>query len=571
MLKGIPVSNGVAIAPVVKLEAAETAVEEMTAAVSDTEAEVGKLERSVEQTESQLQQLMETAAAKLGEEQAAILSAHLAFLQDEAFVGEMKNLIRSQSLPAKAAVKQVMDTFVALFESMEDPYMRERAGDIRDVGSRILKNLSGTADFSLAGLNEPFVLVAEDVTPSDTLQLPLEYVRGIAAAKGGATSHAAILARSLGIPAVMGVGAALLDQAENGQLMIMDGSTGEIYPNPDDDRLAAYTAKAEQEQALKKALEQLKDLPAETVDGHRVELAANMSRPEEAENIAAQGADGVGLFRSEFLFMDRDSLPGEEEQFEAYRQAAVKLGGKPVIIRTLDVGGDKHLPYLDIPKEENPFLGWRAIRISLSRQDLFKTQLRALLRASAYGKILVMFPMISHLEQLRAAKQAVEEAKAELRQQGIPFDEQLQVGMMMEIPGACVLADTFAKEVDFFSIGTNDLVQYTLAVDRMNENISQLYSYFHPAVLKLIAQVIEASHRAGIWTGLCGEMAADPVAAELLLGLGLDEFSANVNSLPYVKQRIRNLSYEEAKQTAKHALSLDTAEEVEQYLRSRMT
>lgn len=570
MLKGIPVSNGVAIARMVKLEAAETAVDEIASAAADPESEVSKLERSVDQTQSQLHQLMETAAAKLGEEQAAILAAHLAFLQDEAFVGEMKNLIRSQGMPAHAAAKQVMEMFIALFESMEDQYMRERAGDIRDVGGRIIKNLSGTADFDLAGLTEPFILVAEDVTPSETLQLPLEYVRGIAAAKGGATSHAAILARSLGIPAVMGLGQALLQSGESGQWMIMDGSTGEIYLNPDDEKIAAYTKKAEQEQAQKHALEQLKDLPAETVDGHRVELAANMGRPEEAENIAGKGADGVGLFRSEFLFMDRDTLPDEEEQFAAYREAAVKLGGKPVIIRTLDVGGDKHLPYLDIPKEENPFLGWRAIRISLARQDIFKTQLRALLRASAYGKILIMFPMISHLEQLRSAKQALEEAKMELRQQNVPFDEQLQVGMMMEIPSACVLADTFAKEVDFFSIGTNDLVQYTLAVDRMNENISQLYSYFHPAVLKLIAQVIEASHRAGIWTGMCGEMAADPAAAELLLGLGLDEFSANINSLPFVKDRIRSLSYEEAKQAAQHALTLSTAEEVESYLRSRL-
>lgn len=569
MLKGIPVSNGVAIAAVVKLVEAEQTAEIISAPVTDVEAEVGKLEASIEQTASQLEQLMQEVTQKLGDEQAAILAAHLAFLQDQAFVGEMKNLIQNESLPAEQAVKQVMETFIALFESMDDAYMRERAGDIRDVGGRIIKNLSGTADSGLAQRNEPFILVAEDVTPSETLQLPLEYVQGIVAAKGGATSHAAILARSLGIPAIMGVGAALLEAVANGQLIVMDGATGEIYLNPDEEQLAHFSKKAEQEKAFKKQLEQLRDAPAETEDGHRVELVANIGRPEEAEAVLEKGADGVGLFRSEFLFMDRATLPSEEEQFEAYRSAAAAFSGKPVIIRTLDVGGDKHLPYLEIPKEENPFLGWRAIRISLSRHDIFKDQLRALLRASAFGNILIMFPMISHLEQLRAAKQLVEEVKTELRQEGKPFADHVPIGMMMEIPSTCVLADLFAKEVDFFSIGTNDLVQYTLAVDRMNENISQLYSYFHPAVLRLIAQVIDASHKAGIWTGLCGEMAADPIATELLLGLGLDEFSVNGNSLPYVKQKLRSLSYAEAKQTAQHALSLSTPAEVQEYLRAR--
>ncbi|MCK9918228.1 phosphoenolpyruvate--protein phosphotransferase, partial [Microbacteriaceae bacterium K1510] len=323
--------------------------------MTDVEAEVGKLEASIEQTASQLEQLMQEVTQKLGDEQAAILAAHLAFLQDQAFVGEMKNLIQNESLPAEQAVKQVMETFIALFESMDDAYMRERAGDIRDVGGRIIKNLSGTADSGLAQRNEPFILVAEDVTPSETLQLPLEYVQGIVAAKGGATSHAAILARSLGIPAIMGVGAALLEAVANGQLIVMDGATGEIYLNPDEEQLAHFSKKAEQEKAFKKQLEQLRDAPAETEDGHRVELVANIGRPEEAEAVLEKGADGVGLFRSEFLFMDRATLPSEEEQFEAYRSAAAAFSGKPVIIRTLDVGGDKHLPYLEIPKEENPF------------------------------------------------------------------------------------------------------------------------------------------------------------------------------------------------------------------------
>ncbi|MED1947698.1 MULTISPECIES: phosphoenolpyruvate--protein phosphotransferase [Brevibacillus] len=568
MLKGIPVSAGISIAPVLRLthETAITQAESTTPV--DAAQELGLLSKSVEQAREQLEKLKEQTEEQLGSEKAAILSAHIAFLDDPAFVGEMGALIENQQLAASAAVSQVADQFIALFESMDDAYMKERADDIRDVSRRLIRNISGS-DTVISYPEEPFILVAWDVTPSETLQLPLQHVRGIVTAKGGATSHAAILARSLGIPAVMGAGDTLMEKVDSGSLLIIDGTSGQLIVSPDADTLAAYQEKAAQEEKERQLYEAIKELPAETTDGHRVHLMANMAVPEESDALIASGVEGIGLFRSEFLFMDRSTLPDEAEQFAAYKHVAVAFGDKPVIIRTLDVGGDKHLPALALPQEENPFLGFRAMRISLARPELFLVQLRALLRASAFGRLLIMFPMISHLEQLREAKRLLEQAKAELRAEGTAFDEKIAVGMMMEIPGACLQADAFAKEVDFFSIGTNDLVQYTLAVDRMNANIAELYSYYHPAVLRLISQVIEASHRAGIWTGLCGEMAGDPLATKLLLGLGLDEFSGAASVMPKVKERIRSTSLEEAKQLADHVLTLSTVDEVVQYLKDK--
>lgn len=570
MFKGIPVSAGIAIAPIARLTAQPTvaANDEKIDPNRKTE-ELQGLEQSIELAKEQLSQLKEKALDQLGPEKAEILSAHIAFLDDPSFTGEMKARIENQLCSAEAAVQQVAGEFIALFEGMDNDYMRERADDIRDVSRRLLNNLSGGDSHSIGYPEEPFILVAEDVTPSETLQLPLSHVKGIATAKGGPTSHAAILARSLGIPAVMGGGEAFLTAAETGKLMILDGATGELFLDPDEGQLASFRERAEQEAADRETLEALKDLPAVTLDGHRVHVVANMAVPEETEALVASGLDGVGLFRSEFLFMDRSNLPDEEEQFTAYQRVVSVFQGKPVIIRTLDVGGDKHLPALALPREDNPFLGFRAIRISLARPELFRTQLRALLRASAYGRLLIMFPMISHLEQLREAKRLLEEVKAELRTSGTPFDEEIAIGMMMEIPGACLQADAFAKEVQFFSIGTNDLVQYTLAVDRMNENIAHLYSYYHPAVLRLISHVINASHRAGIWTGLCGEMASDPLATELLLGMGLNEFSGAAAVMPKVKARIRSTTMDQAKQVARHVLSLSSTEEVYSYLRDK--
>lgn len=566
MLTGIPVSHGISIAPAVRLTHTAPTAQKPVDAPVDVAREVEQFGQSIEQTREQLEQLREQTNLQLGPEKAAILSAHLAFLEDPAFVGEMKSLIESQSIDAAAAVEQVTNQFVSLFESMDDDYMRERADDIRDVSRRLVRNLSGE-DSSVYYPVEPFILVAWDITPSETLQLPIQNVRGIVTAKGGATSHAAILARSLGIPAVMGVGEQLMAEVESGGLLILDGATGELYIQPERDTLSRYQEKAALEAAERQAYVAMRDLPAETLDGHRVQLVANMAVPEEADALVESGIEGIGLFRSEFLFMDRSSLPDEEEQFQAYKRVASAFGDKPVIIRTLDVGGDKHLPALALAQEENPFLGFRAIRISLARPALFRVQLRALLRASAFGQLLIMFPMISHLEQLREAKAILKQAKSELREEGISFDENIAVGMMMEIPGACLQADAFAKEVQFFSIGTNDLVQYTLAVDRMNAEIADLYSYYHPAVLRLISNVIEASHRAGIWTGLCGEMAGDPLATKLLLGLGLDEFSGAASVMPKVKERIRSTTLEQAKQLAAHVLTLSTVEDVVRFLK----
>lgn len=568
MLKGIPVSAGIAIAPIVRLSQEQPIAQDAAISSSDVKQEQSQLTHSIELAREQLEQLRQQTKDTLGSEKAAILSAHLAFLDDPAFAGEMNCVIESQLLSASAAVQQVADQFISLFESMDDAYMRERADDIRDVSRRIIRNLSGNEQ-PVSFPEEPFILVALDVTPSETLQLPIQHVRGIATVKGGATSHAAILARSLGIPAVMGGGEQLLSQTETGTLLILNGTSGELFPNPDEEVLTRYQEKAAQEQIQRQAYEAMKDLPAETQDGHRVHLMANMAVPEEADALVSSGVEGIGLFRSEFLFMDRSTLPDEEEQFHAYKRVAIAFGDKPVIIRTLDVGGDKHLPALALDQEENPFLGFRAIRISLARPELFRVQLRALLRASAYGRLLIMFPMISHLEQLREAKSILEQTKTELRAEDIAFDESIAIGMMMEIPGACLQADAFAKEVQFFSIGTNDLVQYTLAVDRMNAHIADLYSYYHPAVLRLISQVIDASHRAGIWTGLCGEMAGDPLATELLLGMELDEFSGAASVMPKVKERIRATTREQAKRTADHALTLSTAEDVVSFLHNK--
>ncbi|MED4783689.1 phosphoenolpyruvate--protein phosphotransferase [Brevibacillus choshinensis] len=568
MVKGIPVSAGIAIAPIVRLSQDQPIVQEVAISSSDIRQEQSRLAHSIELARDQLEQLRQQTEDTLGSEKAAILSAHLAFLDDPAFAGEMNSVIESQLLSASAAVQQVSDQFISLFESMDDAYMRERADDIRDVSRRIIRNLSGNEQ-SVSFPEEPFILVAVDVTPSETLQLPIQHVRGIATVKGGATSHAAILARSLGIPAVMGIGEQLLFEVEYGTMLILDGTSGELFPDPDGEALTRYQEKAALEQIQRQAYEAMKDLPSETLDGHRVHLMANMAVPEEADALVASGVEGIGLFRSEFLFMDRSTLPDEEEQFQAYKRVAIAFGEKPVIIRTLDVGGDKHLPALDLDQEENPFLGFRAIRISLARPELFRVQLRALLRASAYGHLLIMFPMISHLEQLREAKIILEETKTELRAEDVAFDENIAIGMMMEIPGACLQADAFAKEVQFFSIGTNDLVQYTLAVDRMNAHIADLYSYYHPAVLRLISHVIDASHRAGIWTGLCGEMAGDPLATELLLGMGLDEFSGAASVMPKVKERIRATTREQAKRTADHALTLSTVEDVVSFLNNK--
>ncbi|OCL25685.1 phosphoenolpyruvate--protein phosphotransferase [Orenia metallireducens] len=561
-LVGTAASPGIAIGKVLILEEENLDYQKKT--VEDVEGEKARLHDALERSKEQLQAIKDKVEREMGNDKAEIFQAHLLVLADPELISAVENKIANEKINAEAALDATVEQFATLFANMDNDYMKERASDIRDVGSRILKNLLGIDSVNLAQLDEEVILIADDLTPSDTAQVNKDKVLGFATKIGGRTSHTAIMARSLELPAVVGV-SEILDIVENGDQIIVDGVDGDIIINPTEDQLASYKNKAEEYEQRKARLAELKDLAGETKDGHRVELVANIGTPKDVKGALVNGAEGIGLFRSEFLYMDRDSFPTEEEQFAAYKEVAEKMDG-PVVIRTLDIGGDKELSYLDLPKEMNPFLGYRAIRICLDRIDIFKTQLRAILRASAYGQVKIMYPMISALEQLRAANEILEEVKAELKAENIDFDENLEVGMMIEIPAAAMIADILAKETDFFSIGTNDLIQYTTATDRMNENISHLYQPFHPALLRLIKRVVEAAHAEGNWAGMCGEMAGDKRLTPYLLGIGLDEFSMSAVSIPEVKDGIRNMSLEEAKEIAQKALTFSTAEEVEAFL-----
>jgi phosphotransferase system enzyme I (PtsI) len=561
-LVGTAASPGIAIGKVLILEEEDLDYQKKT--VEDVEGEKARLHDALERSKEQLQAIKDKVEREMGNDKAEIFQAHLLVLADPELISAVENKIANEKINAEAALDATVEQFATLFANMDNDYMKERASDIRDVGSRILKNLLGIDSVNLAQLDEEVILIADDLTPSDTAQVNKDKVLGFATKIGGRTSHTAIMARSLELPAVVGV-SEILDIVENGDQIIVDGVDGDIIINPTEDQLASYKNKAEEYEQRKARLAELKDLAGETKDGHRVELVANIGTPKDVKGALVNGAEGIGLFRSEFLYMDRDSFPTEEEQFAAYKEVAEKMDG-PVVIRTLDIGGDKELSYLDLPKEMNPFLGYRAIRICLDRIDIFKTQLRAILRASAYGQVKIMYPMISALEQLRAANEILEEVKAELKAENIDFDENLEVGMMIEIPAAAMIADILAKETDFFSIGTNDLIQYTTATDRMNENISHLYQPFHPALLRLIKRVVEAAHAEGNWAGMCGEMAGDKRLTPYLLGIGLDEFSMSAVSIPEVKDGIRNMSLEEAKEIAQKALTFSTAEEVEAFL-----
>ncbi|NLZ54826.1 MAG: phosphoenolpyruvate--protein phosphotransferase, partial [Thermoanaerobacteraceae bacterium] len=477
--------------------------------------------------------------------------------------------IETESITADNAVSQVVKNYVEVFSNMEDEYMKERAADIKDVGERIIKNLLGISTDSFT-LSEKVIIIARDLTPSDTAQMDKDKVLAFATDMGGRTSHTAIMARSLEIPAVVGLVDATV-RVRDGDNVIVDGNKGIVYINPDESILKEYEILKQNYIEYRKQLKELKDLPAETRDKlRRVELSANIGTPRDVKGALENGAEGVGLYRTEFLYMDRDALPTEEEQYKAYREVIEKMAPRPIIVRTLDIGGDKKLSYLDMPEELNPFLGWRAIRMCLDRPQILKTQLRAILRASVYGNAKIMYPMVSGLNEIKRANTILNEAKEELKAEGIPFDDNIEVGIMVEIPSAAVTADILAREVDFFSIGTNDLIQYTLAVDRMNEHISHLYEPLHPAVLRLIKNVIDASHKAGKWTGMCGEMAGDTCATAILLGMGLDEFSMSAFSIPQVKNIIRSLTYEEAKQIAQKALSMNNPEDIRNMVKQEM-
>lgn len=561
MKSGIGASPGIAIAKAFVLKHEEIIIE--TKQTEDFTAEMQRLENALVRSKSQLEKIYEKAAAELGEEEARIFTAHLMVLEDPEYIGQIKEAMEGQSITADNATKQVTDMFVAIFDAMEDEYMKERAADIRDVGGRLIRNILGVKDPDLGAIHEESIIIAYDLTPSDTAMMNKEKVLGFATDIGGRTSHTAIMARSLEIPAVLGL-KTITEATKDGDWIIVDGNNGDVLVNPDPQTLDAYRQKQEEYRRFLEELAELKELPAKTLDGTEVELVGNIGTPKDVEGVLRNGGTGVGLYRTEFLYMDSDTMPDEEKQYKAYKEVLESMGEHPVIIRTLDIGGDKKLPYLKLEDEMNPFLGLRAVRLCFAQPELFKTQLRAILRAGVYGNAHIMFPMISNVQEVRQAKGILEECKEELRKEGIPFDEHIKVGIMVEIPSAAVAADIIAKEVDFFSIGTNDLCQYSLAVDRMNETVSYLYQPLSPAILRLVKMVIDAAHNAGEgkFTGMCGEMAGDPKAALILLGLGLDEFSMSASSVPQIKKIIRSVEISHAQAIAEKALSLDTEEAV---------
>lgn len=526
--------------------------------------ELHKVDEALLLTQNQINKIKEQALKDFGGEEASIFDAHLMILEDPELISGIKQMITNERYHSSKAASKVIDNFIDMFSMMEDEYLKERAADIKDVGNRFIRNLLGVEAQDIGNLSHNVILVAHDLTPSDTALMDKKHVQGFATNVGGRTSHTAIMARSLEIPAVLGL-YDITEKVQNNDIMIIDGTIGKVIVHPDEKTIAEYRNKVQQYEEHKAALKNIAKLPSVTLDGKRVEIVANIGGAGDVDSVIEYGGDGVGLFRTEFLYMDRDRLPSEEEQFNAYKEVAEKLKGKPIIIRTLDIGGDKKLSYLPLQEEMNPFLGFRAIRLCLEMRDLFKTQLKAILRASTNKNLLIMYPMISSIDEVVEANKVVNEAKCELRSQGIAFDEKIKCGVMIEIPSAAMTADILIQEVDFFSIGTNDLCQYTLAVDRMNEKISNLYQPFHPGVLRLIKNVIDASHCAGKFTGMCGELAGDPAATLLLLGLGLDEFSMSASSLLPVKKIIRNTSMEEAKKIAEHALTLKTSAEIQEY------
>ena len=561
-LQGIAASDGIAIAKVYTLTEPDLSFTKIS--VEDTDNEISRLEEALVVSTKEIELIKETALKNLGEEEAQVFEAHLMVLSDPELVGQVKDAITSQKVNAEHALKEVSDMFISIFAGMEDnPYMQERAADIRDVSKRILANLLGVKIPSPATIKDEVVVVAGDLTPSDTAQLNRKYVKAFVTDIGGRTSHSAIMARSLEIPAIVGT-KEITSLAKDGDLIIIDGLSGDVFLNPSEDVVAESRAKAEAFAAQQAEWEKLKDADTFTKDGHQVELAANIGTPKDLEGVIHNGAEGVGLYRTEFLYMDSHDMPTEEDQFEAYKAVLEGMNGKPVVVRTMDIGGDKELPYLPLPHEMNPFLGYRAIRISLNEPEMFRTQLRALLRASVYGKLRIMFPMIATLNDFRGAKALLLEEKAKLVAEGVAVSDDIQVGIMIEIPAAAVLAHQFAKEVDFFSIGTNDLIQYTMAADRMNERVSYLYQPYNPSILTLIKHVIDSAHKEGKWAGMCGEMAGDQTAVPLLVGLGLDEFSMSASSVLKTRSLISKLTLEDMKALADKAINeCATVQEVE--------
>ncbi len=558
-ISGIAASAGIAIAKAFRLEHPDYTVTQQT--VKNAEAEIAKLDDALAKSQVELERIKENTLKELGAQKAEIFESHLLILNDPELISPVKDMIVNDQVNADYALNETSKQFVSMFENMKSAYLQERAADMKDVTKRILGHLLGLNVQNPAEISEEVIVIAEDLTPSDTAQLNRKYVKGFTTNIGGRTSHSAIMARSLEIPAVVGT-KDVLEQVQPGDLVIVDGLEGTIIVNPSEEVVAEYREKQVKYDEQRAEWRKLREEPTVTTDGVHVELAANIGTPNDVAGVLDNGGEGVGLYRTEFLYMGRDKLPSEDVQYNAYKTVLEKMEGKPVVVRTLDIGGDKELPYLELPKEMNPFLGFRAVRLCLDRTDIFRTQLRALLRASVHGDLRIMFPMIATLVEFRQAKALLEEERENLKNEGTPVAENIQLGIMVEIPSTAVLADQFAKEVDFFSIGTNDLIQYTMAADRMNERVSYLYQPYNPSILRLVDMVIKAAHKEGKWAGMCGEMAGDSVAIPLLLGLGLDEFSMSATSILPARSQISKLSRADMQELAAKALECSTAEEV---------
>lgn len=568
-LKGIPASPGIAIGKAFLFDTRRIDVSERKIRENRIPKEITRFEEALIKTRREILDIQNKITKEMGSYHAEIFNAHLLVLEDRMLIEEVIDGLKKEHKCVEYIFAKVLDKYIGAFSKINDEYLRERISDIDDVGKRILKNLLGAKEKSLSGLKEKVIVVAYDLSPSDTATMHKKNVTGFITDIGGRTSHTAIMAKSLEIPAVVGLEKAT-SRIKTGDILIVDGAEGAVIINPDKDILKKYQARHHQFVKFEKILIDLKDEPARTIDGRKIEVSANIELPEEVDSVIAHGAEGIGLYRTEFLYMNRRDLPDENEQFEAYKKVVTRLSGDSVIVRTLDLGGDKFLSQFEVPHEMNPFLGWRAIRFCLAKPEIFKVQLRAILRASAFGDIKVMFPMISGIEELRQARIVLNEAKKELCARDVKFNKDIKVGAMIEIPSAALTCDILAKEADFFSIGTNDLIQYSLAIDRVNEKIAYLYKPIHPAVLRLIKNIIDAGHRSNIWVGMCGEMAGEPGFALLLLGLGLDEFSMSPVVIPELKYVIRNVKFKDAKELAEKALTLTTVEEVEKFINGKL-
>lgn len=566
LLKGIAASPGIVIGKAYVLDSEEMVIPQRTITSASIPREITRFQDALTQTRAEIQKIRDKISKEISKEHGDIFNAHLMVLEDRAIIEEVMERIKKEKHNTEFIFSQVLKKYVQSFLKIDDEYLRERVSDINDVGRRVIRHLLGDQRSTLSEIKEKVIVVAYDLAPSDTAVMHRKNVIGFATDIGGRTSHTAIMAKSLEIPAVVGLENATR-QIRMGDTIVVDGIQGVLAVNPTQTELAKFREDQRRYLEFNRGLKRFKDLPCVTKDGRRIELAANIELPEETPSVLSHGSDGIGLYRTEFLYMNRDDLPTEDEQYQAYKKVVTAMGQKPVVIRTFDLGGDKFLSHLDMPHEMNPFLGWRAIRFCLASPHIFKTQLKAILRASAHGKLRMMYPMISGVSEVKQANKMLEEVKAELRAKKTPFDENMEVGAMIEIPSAALTCDILASEVDFFSIGTNDLIQYALAVDRINERIAYLYEPAHPAVLRLLKTIIDAGHAKKIWVGICGEMSGDPIFTPVLIGMGMDEISTSPVMVPEIKKIIRSVSYQESQELAKYVLTLRTGTEVVNFLK----